>query len=262
MTLHLVELPIDLRELHRWAGSRDFGGGNFDEGKALHHLLGETFGPAALQPFRLMVSPRGRTGTVYAYSDHDSHSLRDVASATATPGQQAAMGLDQLRSIPRPPSSWKAGQRLGFDLRVLPLVRLHSELSGATEAGVPLTFRKGAEVDAFLARVLRGEGTTRERVYLEWLSRRLAPAATLDVPATRMASFRRQRVTRKGRRLEVPDITIHGTLAICDPAAFARLLAKGVGRHRAYGYGMLLLRPPQKAPPDRGGIDAARSARS
>jgi len=32
-------------------------------------------------------------------------------------------------------------------------------------------------------------------------------------------------------------------LTVTDGEAFARLLAKGVGRHTAYGYGMLLLRP-------------------
>jgi len=29
-----------------------------------------------------------------------------------------------------------------------------------------------------------------------------------------------------------------------DPTGFAALLARGVGRHRAFGFGMLLLRPP------------------
>ena len=47
--------------------------------------------------------------------------------------------------------------------------------------------------------------------------------------------------------LEGPDATVHGTMTVTDPTAFARLLAHGVGRHRAYGYGMLLLRPPGAA---------------
>ena len=36
---------------------------------------------------------------------------------------------------------------------------------------------------------------------------------------------------------------MQGILTVTDSAAFAALLARGVGRHRAYGYGMLLLRP-------------------
>ncbi|MFG1332515.1 type I-E CRISPR-associated protein Cas6/Cse3/CasE [Xanthobacter autotrophicus] len=36
-----------------------------------------------------------------------------------------------------------------------------------------------------------------------------------------------------------------GTLTVRDAQAFAALLARGVGRHRAFGYGMLLLSPPE-----------------
>ena len=44
--------------------------------------------------------------------------------------------------------------------------------------------------------------------------------------------------------------TVHGTMTVTDPAAFAQLLAHGVGRHRAYGYGMLLLRPANRPAPE------------
>ncbi|MCB1407574.1 MAG: type I-E CRISPR-associated protein Cas6/Cse3/CasE [Rhodobacteraceae bacterium] len=244
MTLHLVELPLSLRALHLWAGSRNLGAG-FDEGRVLHHLLGETFGPAALQPFRLMVAPRARDGTLYAYAATDADSLRQAARSSQTPAQAGVIDLDRLRSLPRPAQSWTAGQRLGFDLRLRPVVRLASELTGADDTGAPVSLRKGAEVDAFLAAVLRGHQTTREATYLDWLAARLAPAATLDPALSRLARFERIRVQRNGRRIEGPDAVIHGTLTITDPAAFAELLARGVGRHRSYGYGMLLLRPPQ-----------------
>jgi len=35
---------------------------------------------------------------------------------------------------------------------------------------------------------------------------------------------------------------IGGTLSVRDPEAFAAALAAGVGRHKAFGFGMLLLR--------------------
>ncbi len=248
MSLHLIELPIALRALHLWAGERDFGG-PFDEGMVLHHLLGEVFGPAVLQPFRLMVAPRAEAATLYAYAAVDAPTLRETAGTTLTPGQETVIRPDRLRSIPRPPSTWRAGQRLGFDIRLRPVVRLHSDLNGHNENGRPVTLHKGAEVDAFLARNLRGESEEREAVYLDWLTARLAPATRLETAATRLAGFRRQVVVREGRRLEGPDATVHGTLVVNDPAAFAVLLAQGVGRHRAYGYGMLLLRPPQRATP-------------
>jgi len=256
MSLHLVELPIALRELHLWAGARNFAS-NFDEGLALHHLLGEVFGPATLQPFRLMVAPRARTGTLYAYATEDAETLRRAASASLTPGQQAVIRLDRLRSIPRPTSTWQEGQRLGFDVRLRPVVRLHGDLTGVDEAGKTVTMRKGAEIDAYLARSLRTTADaapiiTRESVYLDWLAERLAPAARLDPDATHLAGFRRQVVSRGSRRLAGPDAIVHGTLTVTDAEAFAALLASGIGRHRTYGYGMLLLRPPQRPAAGRG----------
>jgi CRISPR system Cascade subunit CasE len=68
----------------------------------------------------------------------------------------------------------------------------------------------------------------------------------LDRADSHLVSFQRTRVQRGGRRIEGPDAVVHGTLTITDPTAFAALLARGVGRHRSYGYGMLLLRPPQR----------------
>lgn len=243
MTLHLVELPVSLRALNLWAGGRGIGA---DEGTTLHHLLGEAFGPAVLQPFRLMVAPRAQSGTLYSYAAADADTLRKQARASLTPALAAVVSLDRLRSLPRPASVWTAGQRLGFDLRLRPVVRLASDLVGADDSGTPVSLRKGAEVDAFLAAVLRDRQVQREGVYLDWLAARLGPAAKLDLAASRLASFQRTRVQRDGRRIEGPDAVVHGTLTVTDPAAFADLLARGVGRHRSYGYGMLLLRPPQR----------------
>ena len=87
----------------------------------------------------------------------------------------------------------------------------------------------------------------REQVYAEWLSAQLERrgGASLDVEQTKLVSFQRTRAIRKlhARHSEGPDAVMRGTLTITDPVAFAALLAQGVGRHRAYGYGMLLLRP-------------------
>ena len=40
-----------------------------------------------------------------------------------------------------------------------------------------------------------------------------------------------------------PDVLIRGILQVADPQQFGQLLAQGIGRFRAYGYGMLLLKP-------------------
>ncbi|MBC7165497.1 MAG: type I-E CRISPR-associated protein Cas6/Cse3/CasE [Roseovarius sp.] len=241
MSLHLVELRLSLPALHRWAGQRNIGRGLFDEGLVLHHLLGETFGPAVLQPFRLLVAPRARTGTLYAYSAIPARDLRATVALSIGPAETEVVSLDALRSIERPEATWQEGMRLGFDLKSRPTVRLASPLEGRD-----MQFAKGAELDAFLSETLRNDhARPREEVYLDWLAARLAPVAALERDCSRLHQFRRVRSLRGGRRVEGPEAVIHGTLTVCDPPGFARLLARGVGRHRSYGYGMLLLRPPQ-----------------
>lgn len=246
--LHLIQMPLDMRALHVWAEHRKLAGrGALDEGRALHHLLAETFGPGVLQPFRLMVAPRSRNATLYGYSKQSETELREMACMVATPEATGVAAPETLSSKPLPPTIWQAGRRLGFDLRVRPVVRL-----GRSDIGM----KKGAEVDAFLAEALsqhgddrhgmEAAGREREVVYLDWLAARLASAAEIDRRATRLARFQRTRAVRAGGPSEGPDATFYGTLTVTDPTIFADRLARGVGRHRAYGYGMLLLRSPQR----------------
>ena len=90
MGLNLFRMPISTPALARWAGERGWVRcrGNFtdfDEGRALHHLLDEVFGPRALRPFRLLVPPRRTSGNLYAYSAQDADSLRAAAHAHSLP---------------------------------------------------------------------------------------------------------------------------------------------------------------------------------
>jgi CRISPR system Cascade subunit CasE len=48
---------------------------------------------------------------------------------------------------------------------------------------------------------------------------------------------------RSLRHQEGPDASFEGVLTVAEPGAFALLLARGIGRHRAFGFGMVLLRP-------------------
>lgn len=259
-SLFLIRVPIAMGELGRWAGergwirrrNRDVG---FDEGRALHHLVDEVFGPGVLRPFRLLVAPRRTVGSLYAYCQSDGEVLREKGRIQAPPEHLSVLKIDRLEEK-RMPTAWAAGQRIGFDLRVRPVRRLKTDLGTDEES-----FRKGAELDAFLIEALRrhsrdrtgmaGDARVREAVYLDWLAERLAPEAELDRQATRLARFQRTRVSRGTAGPEGPDATFHGVLRVNAPERFTALLARGVGRHRAYGYGMLLLRPPSRPAPGR-----------
>ena len=88
-------------------------------------------------------------------------------------------------------------------------------------------------------------GVTRQSVYTEWLTERFGDAVAVE--QCDLIAFRRSRAIRgTGRGPEGPDATLHGTLAVSNPETFVQILRTGVGRHRAYGYGMLLLRPPNR----------------
>ncbi|WP_377295376.1 type I-E CRISPR-associated protein Cas6/Cse3/CasE [Rhizobium sp. SG2393] len=261
--LTLLSLLIDLQSLRRLAALRGTGD---DEGRALHHLLSETFGKGALQPFRLMPAPGARSATLYAYSTATEDALREALDIAA-PELLQALGTAHL-ALRTMPETWREGRRLAFDLRARPMRRLLKPLEGWSREEHRLhlkgkaasgAIRKGAEVDAFLVARLRrfpdgmpddpeNEGLSREAVYRDWLAERLSGAATLDLARTRMVGFARVRTRRHDQEggeasSEGPDATFHGELTVTDGAAFSRLLARGVGRHTAYGFGMLLLRP-------------------
>ncbi len=274
--LHLLRMPIRLSALARYAGDRGWiarrrrdgreTDAGFDPGRALHHVLDEAFGPSVLKPFRLL-TPRARDcGSLYAYVSKAKDELLATIAETAPPELASGRILDlaQLETKPMPNVCPK-DKRLGFDLRVRPVVRIRSAMPGPRPGAKP--YAPGSEVDAFLVeaqkahpegrpRIIDGAptpsgmlaaGRDRPAVYRDWLAARLEGAARLDHERTEMVAFERSRVSRGRASLEGPDATFHGELVVIDPAAFHTLLARGVGRHRSFGFGMLLLRPPRRS---------------
>ena len=268
MTTNMIRADIDLRSFYRWAGSRGMISRNaFDPGFAMHCLLTESFGrDLAPKPFRVII-PRDRNrppGTFYAYSASPAEELRDTAQTFACPLQSKILPPSSIDGKTMP-DTWRTGQRLGFEVLIRPVVRLHKDCSrvppdrlrrfkvNRPREGEPeMAPRPGKECDVFLwEAVLHSEKgrmkRSREEVYAEWLSARLAQRGA-RLEEARLRSFQRVRVVRKLRKhaSEGPDAVMQGTLEVTDPAEFAKLVADGVGRHRAYGYGMLLLRPPSR----------------
>ena len=236
--LQMVRAEVNVREFQRWAGMRRLQ----DSDHAMHCLLKETFGELAPQPFRLIVPRGGSRGCLYGYGRASAGDLQEAANTFADPQQLRALPPSIIDSKPMP-SEWQSGKRLGFELRVRPVLR---------KCGRSAT--PGAEQDVFQVEAERYPKKemphSREEVYAGWLSGKLNEdqGVSLDSSQTKLVSFQRTRSFRKlhTRYVEGPDAVMRGGLTITDPEAFAQLLARGVGRHRAYGYGMLLLRPPGK----------------
>ncbi len=238
----MIRADLDVRAFNRWAGSRGLiSRSAFDEGFAMHCMFVESFGDLAPKPFRVIIArdSRGRLGVVYGYSLATADDLRQAAAAYADPLQAKVLpssGIDSKEM----PSVWDTGRRLGFEVLVRPIVR-HAR--GSQMAG--------KERDAFQVEAERhlkgGMERSREEVYTDWLGQRLERSGARLEAAT-LKSFQRVRTVRKlgARASEGPRALMQGTMTVTDAGAFADLLARGVGRHRAYGYGMLLLRPARR----------------
>lgn len=239
-SFHLVHLRPNLKRLLSWAQRQGFvtDRGQGDLGYAFHAALKAAFADLAPQPF----SYRSGQGLL-AYTQQ-AETLQ-AACALATPEVADMLGLDASHQssgllVRAFPQCWKVGQLLAFELRVRPVVR-----------------KDDKELDAFLSAVERLSDAvpTREAVYVDWLKRQLG--AAVDLHEVRMTEFTLSTVLRRGavqaegarpkRPVQGPDATFTGVLQVHDSAAFAALLARGIGRHRAFGFGMLLLKPAATA---------------
>lgn len=249
MPLFLLHTHPDVKLLAAWIGrhharhSRQ----SVDLGNALHGLLHAALGDGAPQPFRYLDESRG----LLAYTALDASGLTERL-AHGDPLAAQALGLKsdarqegwRLRAFP---THWQAGHVLGFEVRVRPTVR-----------GV-----KG-EQDVFLNTAWQSpeQPLQRETIYVRWLRERLGGGddakrqpwhGAAELLDARLMAWKRSKIVRReqakveGRRrsrsIDGPDAVLQGRLRVLDSAAFTHLLARGVGRHRAFGFGMLLLRP-------------------
>ena len=237
--LQMVRAEINVRDFQRWMGTRRL----MDPDHGMHCLLTECFGKdLAPKPFRAIFPRGGLRGCLYGYCTADAEELCEAASIYAEPLQCRIMPAQSIQSKPMP-MEWAPAKRLGFEVRARPIVRTTGNAD----------IRPGKEWDAFqleAERYPKGEmPRSREEVYTDWLARQFEGRGGAMLESAVLQSFQRTRAARKlrGEYSEGPDALMRGTLIVTDGEAFSSLLASGVGRHRAYGYGMLLLRPAGKA---------------
>ncbi len=238
--LHMVEVRPDLSELLRFLRGQTLEIGEHDEdlGYGVHAWMRAAFGQAAPQPWRLLFG-RGRPVRILGYSAEDAKTLRARLGDFAEPSVFAVC-RDESDVSSRPMPDWQPGRRLRFELQCCPVGRKSNN---------------GVEKDLFLIRAEAGHKVvSREEVYGTWVQEHIERTGAAKITGLELTGFRLVEQTRqtqptspdrrKKRRLVRPQVIFQGQLEIGDPYAFTTLLAHGVGRHRAFGYGMMLLRPP------------------
>ncbi|MDK2955369.1 MAG: system Cascade subunit CasE [Desulfovibrionales bacterium] len=232
MTLHMLSIPTNPGRLYEWA-RREAGLSLDDEGYLLHVALRKAFGGASPQPFALKKNRAG-DWTVLGYGPDGADDLRREQSMIASPLLTEAFQPRGVASKAMP-EDWPAGRRFGFEVCCCPIKR------GKAGQGP-------AEHDVYLRERLHEAETSPDQVYRDWLAEELARYEAADLLGCEAPVVRSFRPVRRGprgpRRLrsDRKAVAFSGTLRIRDPAGFEALLARGLGRHRAFGFGMLLLR--------------------
>jgi CRISPR system Cascade subunit CasE len=227
-----------------------------------------------VQPFALddlTTEAKSRPDQVYLLG-YSSLSERELVERMG-PAREGLLREIASRAVP----PIEAGTRCSFRVRICPVVRTKHPGEHS-----PRLDKKGRtmsrEVDAWLAHRLKSwepdpprdwetrfdTWADRTEVYRQWLGRELsairtdAHPAIVRSPATlegaEMVELFREPFRRKGerkqasplpgrRRAEHPNAVLEGHLRVADTEGFRALLTRGVGRHRAFGFGMLLVRP-------------------
>ncbi|MFM2406686.1 MAG: hypothetical protein RL223_4566 [Pseudomonadota bacterium] len=246
--LLMLRLLPDLDALARWAAATGQRALCEDPGYALHAALRATLGDHAPKPFALLERPGSQQ--LIGYTCTEEPALRHaVATASITdPLAAQALGLDDPAHVTlKPmPQSWSNGQCLSFETRVAPVVRSRN-VEGGTYPEIDAAFHPAFAAD---------DPGNRELAHGRWLARELARdgaarllshravAFTLSPIARRTFAGAKPQARRQTQGGLLPDLTARGQIQVQDPQAFTALLARGLGRHRSFGYGCLLLAPP------------------
>lgn len=240
-SLHMVQMFLPPRLL---ANSHDHARkAGSDDGYLLHSLFAAAFGELAPKPF--YYQSRQRQLEILAYSTTGTDALLAQARLFGKPDLVLAL---EAGCTSKPMPILAIGTRLGFRVNVVPTVRTQSP-----------GFRKGAEIDAWLAAKARipaatasGESTiSRETVYAEWMQSALMRHGGIQLESLRLSALRSTRLSRRNQerdfhRIEQREAVFKGVLTITESDRFLALLKRGIGRHRAFGFGMILLSPPPR----------------
>lgn len=164
-----------------------------------------------------------------------------VVSERAPKGDPAVVAL---RSKPYEPKL-SSGQRFGFRLKVNPTVaRSQPGERARSKRRDVLLEAKHERQRTDPANPLTNE--EREEIALDWLQVKLARVgAELDLNHSQLLTYEQVALPKKAGRVPVQMsvVEIEGVLTVTDPAALEAALKTGIGAGKAFGLGLLLLRP-------------------
>ena len=222
--MRVLMIDIDAKGVTEWAKSVNIP--RHDSGYLMHAYMRQLFKDDAPQPF--VVSIGDRIANVEGVMPESA----DTSSFITNPDVISVR--DKEVDLPH------AGETVAFRVRLCPVMRNGS--SG-----------KEVEADAFIVMMRRAEaaGQTppkRMQVYRQWASGRFADC--LNVSKAYVERYEQIRPCRRGAPghvgapaaigwRSVVDVSIVGT--VTDAERFAYFARHGVGRHKAFGFGYIMI---------------------
>lgn len=142
----------------------------------------------------------------------------------------------EIKTKPYQPSV-QNGQRFGFALRVNPTKAIKIEGS-----------EKSKRIDVLMHAKKQNFGKLsfeeREEIGLEWLSQKLIrEGAKLEVTLSQIMQYSQIKLAHKPNNATIAIIDVEGVLEVIDAKLFQKALLNGIGHGKAFGLGLLLLRP-------------------
>ena len=237
----MIELGFNVPALYRFLHTQGLPKGEDDAALSygVHAWLGAAFAELAPRPWRLLMD-KHRPPRILGYARHNASALQRRLTDFTEPGIFQVCPEPKLMIAGRAMPMWQRGRRLGFQILACPVGR-------KSESGI--------EKDLFLIHADikdNDEQINRETIYCDWAKqifyRYSGDVESIGLAGFRLAKQKRQTQEAKGKRvfhqIVRPQALLEGMIAIGDPEKFDLLLERGMGRHCAFGYGMLLLKPP------------------
>ncbi|MBN1880445.1 type I-E CRISPR-associated protein Cas6/Cse3/CasE [bacterium] len=260
MELHLTKFLIETRGLMRLQHFFRIPPDTMDLGYLVHCGISQAFHSCAPKVFSVMdrytrmnneSSNHPRFTQVLGYTKESASTLINHAKTYAEPDILELFDLDQIQSK-TVPMNLPIGHLLEFRVKTCPIIRIWRETNGK---------RRQVERDAWLARVKSDEEMNvpdyqmpdRETVYSQWFVELINRQKSVSLVEAHMSGLKLDRLVRKTRnrtsdpnqskRLDRPVAVFQGLLNIQNSESFNDLLYCGIGRHKSFGFGMLLLKP-------------------
>lgn len=175
------------------------------------------------------------------------HSL--LVQSTRIPDWHFLDGRGAVQTKTFDPGRISTNTELRFFLRANPTVDRKGYASGKQRVGVginpALTFERMGRPDE-APTTAREIAEWRRDALLGWLDRK-AEHSGFQIESAEPGPIVERRVVRnvkkKTRPMTFHEVEFTGTLRVTDQEAFTRTCAHGLGRGKAFGYGLLMVRP-------------------